>query len=617
MLAVAKIVSRIQTVKNSSVNVILFILSFAAYIVKIGHNGYGYLYISAPVRSMYLKTSNLWDIAYDAGGVAGGDKPPVGLWLQYVGTRLLGYNAIGLHIASAVCGATCVILLKTIVSRTHGKAAGVLSGVILLLTPGFLAVSRSNAVDVVCIMFCLFALNMYMQSIDSTFKKAYTQTVLAGLFIGLAFLTKMWAAAFILPSMFIVIVLMFGINLDAFKRGTLLLASTMLLPFLWVSQHLLRTSAPKSTNSPDGTLLGLIWGHNGPGRIVGFNAVNEIVGPEAMGPNGSAGSVGKFLQFGGERGILRLFDTSYGDQNMWYALIALTGVVALLVDNRVQRHLITLLLGWSVTVYLVLSYASYGAHVYYSSAIAPGLAGLAGIGIHHMFSKTKKVYLTIGILLTAITNYIFVTRVDPFVLITLATVAACLIAVIVLISKMPTRYLSASIILLAVAPAFWTYSGVVNPQRNSFPNSRPLNAQMREVVAEQDSLYLSVKGKGFPGGDYSREAGEWLKSNHTNETWMGAVYSATQGNEWIVNGYTLLPIGGVFGGDKIVSLDEIGQYILERKLRYFIVPDDSKHMKPGVVATDIMLQVKKLCTKVDENYLVNEHIYDCLDVSIR
>lgn len=617
MLVVAKIVSRIKTIKNSSVNGILFILSFAAYIVNIGHNGYGYLYISAPVRSMYLKTSNLWDIAYDAGGVAGGDKPPVGLWLQYIGTRLLGYNATGLHVASAICGAACVVLLKIIVSRTHGKAAGMLSGVILLLTPGFLAVSRSNAVDVVCIMFVLLALNMYMQSIEVTSRKAYVQTMLAGLFIGLAFLTKMWAAAFIMPSMFIVIILTFGVNLDAFKRGIVLVTSTMILPFLWVSQHLLRASAPKSTNSPDGTLLGLIWGHNGPGRVVGFNAVNEIVGPEAMGPNGSAGSVGKFLQFGGERGILRLFDTSYGDQNMWYALIALTGVVVMLRDNKVQRHLVTLLIGWSLTVYLVLSYASYGTHIYYSSAIAPGLAGLAGIGIHYMFSKTKKTHLTIGILLTAITNYIFVTRVDRFVLITLVTVAACIIALIVFIRKMPTRYLCASVILLAIAPAFWTYSGIVNPQRNSFPNSRPLNAQMREVVASQDSLYLSVKGKGFPGGDYSRDAGEWLKNNHTDETWMGAVYSATQGNEWIVNGYTLLPIGGVFGGDKIVSLDEIDQYIREKKLRYFIVPDNSKHMKSGVVATEIMLQVKKLCTKVDVNYLINEHIYDCLDVSVR
>lgn len=616
MAVVDKVIQLLNSAKHRTVNCLLFGAGLIVYITNIMHNGYGYLFVSAPVRSMHYKLANIVDITYDAGGIVGVDKTPVALWFQYLATQIFGFNTFGLHLPSAICGAACVVLLKIIVTKVHGNFAGLLSGCILLLTPGFLAVSRSNAVDVVCIMFVLLGLNAYMSAHTESGRNTYKYLILSGIFIGLGFLTKMWAAAFILPALFVYLLVRHRMTLETVKQTGYLLVSTVALPILWVLQSMLRQDVPYVTSSGNGNILGLIWGHNGPGRVLGFNSGNEVVGMEAIGPLGQAGSIGKFMQFGGPTGVLRLFNTSFGDQNMWFALIALVGAMVMLTQRKSSRKLIALLGGWVLAVYLVLSYASYGTHVYYSSAIAPGIAGLAGISIVHMLKNNQRKYITLGIMLWAFTNLLFITRVDNYLIPIVCTLLAAVGAMLMSATKIPTKYFTVPLILMSVSPLFWAYAGIVNPQRNSFPDARPLTAEMRDIINSRGTTQIGPKDSGFPGANYNKAVAQWLENKQENTLWMAATYSATESSEWVVNGYTLLPLGGVFGGDKIVSLNEVNTYVNERKLRYFLVPDDTTRMGPGLQATEILVKVKDVCPVIKELTLINEHVYDCLGVPL-
>jgi len=613
-----KVARLVTGAKNKTTSWILFVAGMAAYTINIGHNGYGYLYISAPVRSMHYRAGNLLDITYDAGGIVGVDKAPVALWLQYLSTKIMGFNALGLHLPSAVCGAISAVVLKNMVTKAHGKTAGILSGCMLLLTPGFLAVSRSNAVDVVCIMLVLLGLNAYMSAQTGNVPVTYKRIILSGTLIGLGFMTKMWAATFVLPALVLYTVLKNRATTETLKRVGALLGSAIALPGLWIGQAMLRSGVPYVTSSGNGNVLGLIWGHNGPGRVLGFNLENEVLGMEALGPTSTIGSVGKFLQFGGPVGILRLFNTNFGDQNMWFAALAAVGAATILTQKRTPVTLTLVLGGWVTAVYLVLSYASYGTHIYYSSAIAPGIAGVAGITAAHIITHAKRLHLLAATAVWAATNLLFVTRVDNYLLPIAGTAGAVLAAGAVAITKTSKKaHLSLPFVLLSVAPAFWAYSGITNPQRNAFPDARPLTVEMRQIIDSRGTFQTSPRGGGFPGENYDQRVGDWLKTNQGNATWMAATYSATQSSEWVVNGYTLLPLGGVFGGDRIASLQEVNVYIEQGKLRYFLVPDDTTRMGPGLQVTGILTAAKEQCPAVDGIRLVNEQVYDCREIELR
>ena len=90
--------------------------------------------------------------------------------------------------------------------------------------------------------------------------------------------------------------------------------------------------------------------------------------------------------FGGATGIGRLFASDMGSQISWLLPAALIALVALLWlsrrSPRTDRTRAAALLwgGWLVVTGVVFSYMSGIIHPYYTVALAPAIAALAGIG---------------------------------------------------------------------------------------------------------------------------------------------------------------------------------------------------------------------------------------------
>ena len=139
-------------------------------------------------------------------------------------------------------------------------------------------------------------------------------------------------------------------------------------------------SRPMIDGSSDNSILNLITGYNGLGRIFG-----------ASGPGGGGGGGGG--NFSGSTGLLRLFDSLMGGQASWLlpaALLALgAGLVLTRRAPRTDRTRAALLLwgGWLIVSGLVFSLSSGIIHTYYTVALAPAIAALVAIGAKLLWDR--------------------------------------------------------------------------------------------------------------------------------------------------------------------------------------------------------------------------------------
>ncbi|MBT1610711.1 glycosyl transferase [Curtobacterium flaccumfaciens pv. poinsettiae] len=204
---------------------------------------------------------------------------------------------------------------------------------------------------------------------------------LAGVALGFAFLTKMLQGLLVLPAFGLVY--LFAARTGWGRRviglvvaaGSLVVAAGWWVVAVWLWPAESRPYIGGSTNN---TVLDLVFGYNGLGRIFGGSGNGGGGGGMTGGTAGGS--------FGGSTGLNRLFSSEMGLEISWLlpaALIAL--VVGLVVIGR--RHLadparagLVLWGGWLLVTGLVFSYMSGTIHPYYTVALAPAIAGLVGTG---------------------------------------------------------------------------------------------------------------------------------------------------------------------------------------------------------------------------------------------
>ena len=189
----------------------------------------------------------------------------------------------------------------------------------------------------------------------------------------------MLQAFLVLPG-FALVYLVAGPPRLARRCGQLLAGGAALLVAAgwWVAIVMLTPAAdrPYVGGSTNDSILQLALGYNGLGRLDG----NETgsVGPGA-GHGGSAA-------FSGAAGLRRLFGADMGGQISWLlpaALISLAGLLWLTWRRpRTDRLRAAALLwgGWLLVTGLVFSYMNGIIHPYYTVALAPAIAALAGLG---------------------------------------------------------------------------------------------------------------------------------------------------------------------------------------------------------------------------------------------
>lgn len=639
---------------------VVTLLSFGLNAWALTLNGLGNQYYAAATRSMTLSWSNFFYASLDPGGFITVDKPPVALWIAALSARVFGVNTWSLLLPSALAGAAAVALLWCIVRPRFGTVAATVAGLVLALSPVNVAVNRLNIPEPFLILFLVAAAWATLKAVETDGDVAQRSeaaapmnrmpealrgtrslcwVVVAGAFVGLAFNTKMLAAYIPGPAFALALVVgVAGLSAGAWwaraKRLALLLVTTLVCSAPWIfAVDVLSGSHPYIGGSTDGTVLDLVLGYNGLGRVNGgAGMAGGGGGPGGGGPGGGLGGTtmgGVGGIFGGSAGPWRLFSDAVGGQVAWLLPLAAVAAVAALWlwrHDRVRRAHVALWAGWLALFAVVFSKAEGTFHSYYTSALVPAVAALVGIGVAAVVPLVRQHKAWLGVVGAALAGTVLLqlelsarlpgfygwTR-GPLVLLAGAALAAVLYGLITRRGRTVLAGVGVGLAALLVAPTAWAVSETANPVLNStLPQAGP-----REGSA--GSSFGSVSSNGDP------ELAAWLEAHTDGETWALVVGSAQTASGLIADeGVSVMALGGFMGTDQTLTVAQFADLVESGAVRYVLVSGGGMGGGPGGGmggpggtgggSSSVLSAVASACPTVDDADLPSAYagsLYDC------
>ncbi|MFD3584242.1 ArnT family glycosyltransferase [Streptomyces sp. NPDC058683] len=310
--------------------------------------------------------------ALDSGSFITVDKPPFALWVMGLSARVLGYGTWQLMLPMVATGVGSVALLYRLVKRDFGVVAATIAAVVLTLTPITVAINRDTNPDPVLVFLMLLGAAALLKAVRTG---RLLPLVWSAVAIGFAFNTKMMQAYVVLPAFFLVYLWAANVSLGRRVRNLAVATVALIVSSAWwmaIVDLIPASSRPYIGGSTDNTVWDLVIGYNGFGRIFGASS--------------SVGSQGNGASFGGSSGLYRMFNDIMGGQISWlipFAAIALVGGLVLrgrAPRTDARRAALMLWGGWFVLHFLTFSLAEGTFHPYYVTAMAPGIAAVAGAG---------------------------------------------------------------------------------------------------------------------------------------------------------------------------------------------------------------------------------------------
>ncbi len=387
--------------------VALLSVTAVAYLWDLSASGYANSFYAAAVQAGTKSWKAFFFGSLDSSNFITVDKSPASLWVMELSGRIFGFNSWSLLVPQALEGVAAVGLLYSAVKRWFGPVAGLVAGGVLAVTPVAALMFRFDNPDALMVLLLVAAAYAMLRALE----KAGTHWIVAaGIFLGFAFLAKMLQAFTVLPAFAAVYLLAAPTRL---RRRLWQLAvgavAVVIAAGWWVATVTLWPvgSRPMVDGSPNNSILNLIFGYNGFGRIVSGGA----------GGGGGAG-------FSGATGLFRLFNDLMGGQAAWLLPAALLALVAGVAWRgrapRTDRTRAALLLwgGWLVVTGAVFSFGQGVIHTYYTVALAPAIGALVGIGgllvWRHRDRLAARLLGAVAVGTTAVWAYVLLDRTPAY-----------------------------------------------------------------------------------------------------------------------------------------------------------------------------------------------------------
>ncbi len=474
----------------------LLVATAVLYLWGLGASGWANSFYSAAVQAGTKSWKAMFFGSSDSSNFITVDKPPAFLWPMEISARIFGLNSWSMLVPQALEGVATVGLVYLSVRRWFSAQAALLGGAVVALTPVAAMMFRYNNPDALLALLLTAATYATMRGLE----RAQTKwLVLAGALVGFGFITKMMQAFLILPVMAVVYLLAAPTGWwrrvwQVFLMGV----SVLVAAGWWVAVVALTPAAdrPYVGGSQNNSILNLIFGYNGFGRITG-NETGSVGGGRVAG------------SMWGPTGLTRLFNTEFGNMMSWLLPGALVmGAVLLVVTlraRRTDRERAALLLwgGSLVSIGLVISLAQGIIHPYYTVALAPPLGALVGIATIGLWQRRDswvgRIGLAAGLAATVVWSYVLLGRTSdwfpalrPFVAVVGALGVVAILA-LPLLRNVPKL----AIVLVATlgfgaalaAPLFSTVATAATPHNGAIPSVTPTAAGGQ-----------GGPGGGFPGG---------------------------------------------------------------------------------------------------------------------
>ncbi|WP_433224613.1 glycosyltransferase family 39 protein [Microtetraspora malaysiensis] len=621
----------------------VLVLAAVLHTWALGANGYANEYYAAAVYSGTRSWTAFFFGALDAGSFITVDKPPLALWVMGLSARIFGFGTWSMLLPQAAAGVASVAVLHSAVRRSlsgaAGHAAALVAALVMTLTPITVAIDRDNNPDTVLVLLLVAAAWFCLEAV----RDGRTRTlVIAAVLVGLAFNVKMLQAYLVVPA-FALTYLYAAPGSFLRRAGRLLAAGAalavssawwMVVVDLWPEG-----SRPYIGGSTDNTVWDLVIGYNGLGRI--FGGGGRGGGPGGFGQGGPSGGFGGFGQggsFGGEAGAGRLFNDVLAGQISWLIPFAAIALVAGLVlttrrfspasgartvtgsrpgRRSVPRAALLLWGGWLLVHYAVFSFSEGTFHPYYTTAMAPAIAALTGLGGVLMWRarRASRVWgcaLAASVAVTGVWSFAVLRRTPEFVpWLPWAVAGTTAVAVLGIAAaafgarRVAAAGLTAGVLAVLAGPAAYAVTPLGSRVNGTNPTAGPVTGRgagfpggpgggpgggFRGGFPEGPGQWTGDRpegrygdpsasgvpgGRGFgggPGGRVDEAMTAYLERNQGGATWLVAVASAQSASSLILStGRPVIAMGGFTGGDPAMTVAELKEYAADGRLKYVLL----------------------------------------------
>ena len=592
---------------------LLLVATAALYLWDLGASGWANTFYSAAVQAGTKSWEAFFFGSSDASNFITVDKPPASLWVMELSARIFGVNAWSILVPQALEGVAAVGVLYATVRRWFSPAAALIAGAVLALTPVATLMFRFNNPDALLVLLLVGAAYAMTRAIE---RAGSRWLLLAGALVGFGFITKMMQAFLVVPVFALVYLIAAPTPLRRRIWQVLLAGVSLVVASGWwvAVVELVPTSArPYIGGSQDNSIISLILGYNGFGRLTG----NET---------GGVGGGGTGTGMWGATGLTRLFNADMGGQIAWLIPAALVSFGALLWMTRraprTDRLRASVLLwgGWLLVTGLTFSFAAGIIHPYYTVALAPAIAALVGIGAATLWRSRhqllSRVLLAVGLVLTSVWSYRLLDRSpdwNPWLRYAIVVVGLA-VAGVMLVGHALSRRLALTaaatgLIVMLAGTATYSLETAATPHSGSIPSAGPSVSGSGFGGPGGGNGFGGTRGAGGAGGTppagaptqggpqggttgdpggttggnvggiggllngstASTELVTALQADASSYTWAAAAVGANSAAGYqLASGEPVMAIGGFNGSDPAPSLAQFQQYVAESKIHYFI-----------------------------------------------
>src|SRR6478735_7389217 len=356
----------------------LLLATAVLYLWNLGASSWANAFYSAAAQAGSQDWTAWFFGSSDAANAITVDKPPASLWMMGLSVRLFGLSPWSILVPQSLMGVGTVWLVYLAVRRAAVPAAadrvlahraGLLAGAVMALTPVAVLMFRFNNPDALLVLLMTAAAYAVLRSIQDA---RVRWLLFAGVLLGFGFLTKQLQVLLVVPGFAVAYLL--AAPAAAGRRILHLLgagAAMAVAAGWWLAAVELIPAAdrPYIGGSQNNSILELTLGYNGLGRLNGDET----------------GSVGGSNGWG-TPGLFRLFNSEFGGQIAWLLpSVLLLGAGLLWLGRRAPhtdpvRASVIIWGSWVAFTGLTFSFMAGIIHPYYMVALAPGIAGLAGLG---------------------------------------------------------------------------------------------------------------------------------------------------------------------------------------------------------------------------------------------
>jgi hypothetical protein len=137
--------------------------------------------------------------------------------------------------------------------------------------------------------------------------------------------------------------------------------------------------------------------------------------------------------------------------------------------------------------------------------------------------------------------------------------------------------------VLVVPPALWSSYAVRTPQIGGIPQARPGSSSGKPDSAGSSSAPVAMLN--------------WLRLRRGGATWDVAVPSSFSANVPIIDGYSVVALGGYLGTDASASMARVTEAVRDGSLRYFYLGEEG-FGAGGAEMAKLTADVAHSCTQV-------------------